>query len=1100
MPPVVAAVVAAFNFIAAGVAVFFGSVGGIGAFLGKLALNFAISALVGKLNRPKSGSGYAAQTREQQVVVRSAIAARNLIYGRAVTSGPLLFAHTSGGSKEYLHLVVALAGHEIDGVEKIYFNDVEVGALDGAGNVTTGRFAGYARIKIYLGTSTQTADADLVSESGGIWTANHRCQGVAYLYVRLRHSYDVYAGGLPNIKAQVRGKKVYDPRDAATRWTDNAALIARDYLLNPLGLLADAAEIDETYAAAAANVCDERVAVTATGAACTFDAAANTLTIAATELRFDNGDGVRLTTSGALPAPLAVATTYYLIRTSATTCQLATTAANARDRIAIDLTTAGSGTHQLVHHDQSRYTANGILVSDRTPRDNVQAILTAMAGAVTWVQGKYRVHAGAYTAPAFSLDEDDLRGSMAVQAKTPRKDLFNAVRGVYVEPWKFWQPTDFPPIVSATYQTQDGAQIFRDIDLPMVANQIRAQRIAKIHLEKSRQGITVQLPCKFRALELAAWATVSLSIAQLGWASKVFRVMTWQMTPDGGVDLALQEESAASYGWSDTDATVVDAAPDTTLPSLITVAAPTSLVLDSGSDQAFVNADGTVTVQIAAAWTASADAFVTGYQFEWKLSTDATYTSTVLSPALTRALISPAKEATYDVRLRAVNAYGAVSSYVSGSISATGKDTPPGDPSSLASETVTGGVKLTWTNPIDNDLDHIEVWEASSNDRALAAKVADVAANFFTRSGLAPGAIRYYWVRAVDTTGNLSGYNPAGATAGVSGTAGGAVVDYADVTGTKPPANADNTVGAVEAGATVTSGGITFSAGGAIKGGATEFLTGTGWFLGYSGGQYKFSIGDPNAAYMSWDGLNLSVKGNIINNTTYTAGGTLHSDLPQVSNIYVGQFDTVTLKSWTCTANGTITVNVDLAYASGFTAVGLDVSIKKNGAIQGGAYVLTQVHPTYYTLSRSFTAAIGDTITVVAATPDSPTYCNVKNLTVTIASVNVIAASQSLFTMASSTYTLAKKIQMPNGGVVQVTFDLRTVGGTAYGRIYKNGVAVGTERTTSSGTFVSWSENITFSANDTIELWIRNSTTNSTYNQRFELAVNQALTTPVALQ
>lgn len=287
---------------------------------------------------------------------------------------------------------------------------------------------------------------------------------------------------------------------------------------------------------------------------------------------------------------------------------------------------------------------------------------------------------------------------------------------------------------------------------------------------------------------------------------------------------------------------------------------------------------------------------------------------------------------------------------------------------------------------------------------------------------------------------------------------------------------------------------------GTIKGGATEFLTGTGWFLGYSGGQYKFSIGDPSAAYMSWDGLNLSVKGNIINNTQYTAGGTLHSDLPQVSNIYVGQFDTVTLKSWTCTANGTITVNVDLAYAAGFTAVGLDVSVKKNGTIQGGAYVLTQVDPTYYTLSRSFAAAIGDIITVVAATPDSPTYCNVKNLTVTIASVNVIAASQALFTMAGSTYTLAKKIQMPNGGVVQVTFDLRTVGGTAYGRIYKNGVAVGTERTTSSSTFVSWSENITFAANDTIELWIRNSTTNSTYNQRFELAVNQALTTPVALQ
>lgn len=115
-------------------------------------------------------------------------------------------------------------------------------------------------------------------------------------------------------------------------------------------------------------------------------------------------------------------------------------------------------------------------------------------------------------------------------------------------------------------------------------------------------------------------------------------------------------------------------------------------------------------------------------------------------------------------------------------------------------------------------------------------------------------------------------------------------------------------------------------------------------------------------------------------------------------------------------------------------------------------------------------------------------------------SVNVIAASQSSFNNAGSTYVLAKKIQLPSGGVIQVLFDLWRSGGTAYGRIYKNGVAVGTERTTTSTTPVSWTENITFAANDTIELWIKNSGANSTYTQRFELAVNQALTVPVTLK
>lgn len=59
------------------------------------------------------------------------------------------------------------------------------------------------------------------------------------------------------------------------------------------------------------------------------------------------GTRVRLTTSGTLPAPLATATDYYLIRMSDGTFELATTYANAIAGTQIDLTTAGTGTHTL---------------------------------------------------------------------------------------------------------------------------------------------------------------------------------------------------------------------------------------------------------------------------------------------------------------------------------------------------------------------------------------------------------------------------------------------------------------------------------------------------------------------------------------------------------------------------------------------------------------------------------------------------------------------------------------------------------------------------------------------------------------------------------
>lgn len=57
------------------------------------------------------------------------------------------------------------------------------------------------------------------------------------------------------------------------------------------------------------------------------------------------GTRVQLTTSGTLPAGLATATDYFVIRLSDTTFQLATTFANAVAGIDIDITDAGTGTH-----------------------------------------------------------------------------------------------------------------------------------------------------------------------------------------------------------------------------------------------------------------------------------------------------------------------------------------------------------------------------------------------------------------------------------------------------------------------------------------------------------------------------------------------------------------------------------------------------------------------------------------------------------------------------------------------------------------------------------------------------------------------------------
>jgi len=76
------------------------------------------------------------------------------------------------------------------------------------------------------------------------------------------------------------------------------------------------------------------------------------------------------------------------------------------------------------------------------------------------------------------------------------------------------------------------------------------------------------------------------------------------------------------------------------------------------------------------------------------------------------------------------------------------------------------------------------------------------------------------------------------------------------------------------AGTTITGGGITLSSGGNIKGGQTAYDTGTGFFLGYSGAAYKFSIGNSAGNKLTWDGASLSVTG-AINATSGTFSGTI---------------------------------------------------------------------------------------------------------------------------------------------------------------------------------------------------------------------------------
>jgi hypothetical protein len=998
----------------------------------------------------KKSRGAGSEARDRSIVIRSASEPHRIVYGRCIISGPLAYFERDPADASIIHLIVLLTGHEVSAIRRVWFDDVVVGALDGSGDVTTGQFAGYARIVKHLGAASQTADSALVAASDGKWTTDDRLRGLAYVYVRLKRNDDLFPTGMPNIRCEVDGKAVYDPRDAGTRWTMNPALIARDILLSEWGLSCDSSEIDDATVNAAANVCDETVTVNVyTSPAVTVDNTTDTLTFASREIQIGTGDGVQIVSSGTYPGNLSAATTYYAIRTGETTVQLATTYADALSATARNISSNGSGTITLSHINQRRFTANGTFTRATDPREMLSQIQEAMVGRTIYQEGVWRIHAGAWATPAVTLTEADLRGPVTLQPRTTRQDLFNAVRGTYAPSYNA-QMVDFPMVTDSGYETEDGGvRIEKDIELPFIDNAVRAQRIAKLVLERARRPEVLILRCNLRAFRVRTWDTVYVTISLLGYSAKTFRVVDWVLSADDGVlgiNLTLQAEDSTVFSWTATDATDPAIPPDLVLPDPRDVVAPTSLAMSSGNSELVKGTDGSIVSRIKVSWTAAAETNITQYELQYKKSSESDYVTLYMPADSLVYYVAPVADGVnYDVRVRTL-AGRSRSGWLTGTHTVLGKSDTPTAPTTLTVTSATGGFDILWDVSADVDYYATEVHESTTNNRASATKLTEVSANRLARSGLAGGATRYYWIRNLDTTGNLSAWYPSGATSGISATTG----------------STGNTLQ------------ITHDSTSYLAGGATNFLTGTGYWLGYHSGAYKMHLGNPSGAYMAWDGSALTVKGSVF-------AGDITIDT--TGNIRGGQ-----------TAYNTGT-GFFLGYSSGAYKFSIGnpsgehllwtgTNLVINGAtVQGGQ--------TAYDTGNGFWMGYVGGEWKFSVGDDAGNKLTFDGTSIT--SVGIGGADERDY--AAGTYMIAKwpfktgaddttyiqlyGITLARDGVLTVKFtiDSTGVGGgtTTYGRIYRNGSAVGTEQTQTGGTgLTTYTETISgWTAGDEVQLFAK---------------------------
>jgi len=241
--------------------------------------------------------------------------------------------------------------------------------------------------------------------------------------------------------------------------------------------------------------------------------------------------------------------------------------------------------------------------------------------------------------------------------------------------------------------------------------------------------------------------------------------------------------------------------------------------------------------------------------------------------------------------------------------------TSPANPSGLTATAGIQAVFLKWDWNTETDMDHYDVYRHTADDSGASSKIASVKVNMMFDSGLTAGTPYYYWIKAIDRKGNASGFNAVGGTTATPRNVGES--DVSDDAITAGKINVANLAAIVADLGAITAGTIVMPTTGYIRGGQTDYNTGTGFFLGYSGAAYKFSVGNPAGKYIAWDGSDFAVNGFVLSSKGVFGGDGSDGDLSVTGTTTLNDTPTDGIKIYnyddlTIGASGVLTTGANL--------------------------------------------------------------------------------------------------------------------------------------------------------------------------------------------
>lgn len=735
------------------------------AFIGLQVYGAANARRKARRNAARQRSEYNSSLEDRSVSALQAAPPWRVIYGDVVTGGDIVGIFTTDKSgvrtdgtaytkpDGLKHLVIVIAAHECEAIDDVLIDGVSLGTLDGTGRPTSGEFAvvrtesreiaiapGGSSVQPYAVTVLSAVDTALSNNTSGdgsfivygtytLTAGNTTINNTTANEIRVAFTMEVPQASVrvqKHLGSDTQTVDTYLNGLIPTQWTTNHRLRGICYAIVTLDLETQRFQGGPpgiTFRVRGRRVFDTRTSTTAYStnpALCIRD---------------------YLTSKWGFEVPTAGVDTAF--------CNAA---ANACDAL-ISLDVGG-----VVTTNQPTYTLNGVVTTEDSKESVLEDMCEAMAGYAVY-GATWQIIAGAWTAPVMDLADADLVGQIEiVQADVGTEDLFNGVRGTYIGAGKS-SPTDFDSYQNATFVTADGQELWADITLPFTDNKARARNLARIFVERNRNGQVIRYPAKLRAWPLQVGDRVRVTSAEYGWTLKTYRVTDWQFGITSPVLLTLQEDAAAA--WDLADAATADPTPNTDLPNPNVVQSIAGLAAASGSTELIRQGDGTITTRVRVSWSAMTDAYVTDgggrLQIVWRrhfLDAVNTWQQLEVPGTETRAFIVGAAEGDLiTIGVRAINSLGRVgnTSWIQHVV--VGKTAPPVDVTGLAAVGVGGGIQITWAQ--NEEIDYYTTELRFGASWAAGTVITQVAGSqfFWSRTSTAGVTI---WARHQDTSGNYS--------------------------------------------------------------------------------------------------------------------------------------------------------------------------------------------------------------------------------------------------------------------------------------------------------------------------------------------------------